>query len=370
MLIAAGAAVVQLRTARVVLPGPERWFDFCRRVSHRAHVTGVGFRHDRDGGPVTATPLANAAWQTDGRLRQRRLLELDPDLGGRLSLERFAAAHRRLSVWVGRVPRGLWRVDGRLAERCSLFGLLITSGVVTREVLVRDVVSTELLGAGDVVAPWTSSPEHGGAREQGRWQALATTEIALLDARLASRLGEYPEIQQALYARVFMRVDRLGALKALSDVNAVDQRLTGIFRHLALRWGRVTERGVIIPLALSHRLLAELIGARRPTVTTALKRLSRDGVVTRIADGTWLLSEQPFSDPEYDPPIGSPHRRRLLSDAALDTDPHGHPAGHRFHKDARQATRQLGPDAAEQPRRLADDRFAHRTRSPGPDGAA
>jgi CRP/FNR family transcriptional regulator, cyclic AMP receptor protein len=288
---------------------------------------------------VTATYLANRAWQTDGRLRQRRLLELDPELGSRLSRDRFAAAHRLLYVSVGRVPRGLWRVDGRLAERYSLVGLLITSGVLAREVVVGDIVSSELLGAGDVVAPWTSGAEHDGAREQGRWQALTTTEIALVDARLASRLAEYPEIQQALFARVFVRVDRLGALKALSDLNSVDQRLTGVFRQLGLRWGRVTEHGVIVPLALSHRLLAELIGARRPTVTTALKRLSRDGVVTRTADGTWLLSEQPVPDPEHDPPNGSPHRRRLLSDATLGADAHGHRSGHRFHEDARQLRR-------------------------------
>ena len=47
-----------------------------------------------------------------------------------------------------------------------------------------------------------------------------------------------------------------------------------------------------IPLTLSHRLLAELIGARRPTVTTAVAKLTKSGEVARRADGTWLLSRE------------------------------------------------------------------------------
>jgi DNA-binding transcriptional ArsR family regulator len=44
-----------------------------------------------------------------------------------------------------------------------------------------------------------------------------------------------------------------------------------------------------MPLSLSHRLLGQLVGARRPTVTLALARLDDAGLVHREDDGTWVL---------------------------------------------------------------------------------
>jgi CRP/FNR family cyclic AMP-dependent transcriptional regulator len=49
---------------------------------------------------------------------------------------------------------------------------------------------------------------------------------------------------------------------------------------------------VRVPIALPHRTLATLVGARRPSVTTALTGLARDGLVERTADG-WLLHGDP-----------------------------------------------------------------------------
>jgi hypothetical protein len=54
----------------------------------------------------------------------------------------------------------------------------------------------------------------------------------------------------------------------------------------------VSPQGVRLPLALPHRTLATLVGARRPSVTTALSGLSRDGLVERTEDG-WLLHGDP-----------------------------------------------------------------------------
>jgi hypothetical protein len=62
---------------------------------------------------------------------------------------------------------------------------------------------------------------------------------------------------------------------------------------LAERWGRVTPDGVLLPLTLSHRMLGQLIGARRPTVSTALGALTRAGEVSRRMDGGWLLCGSP-----------------------------------------------------------------------------
>ena len=51
--------------------------------------------------------------------------------------------------------------------------------------------------------------------------------------------------------------------------------------------------GVIVPLALTHRILGQLVGARRPTVSTALSELAEREELTRRPDGSWLLRGDP-----------------------------------------------------------------------------
>jgi CRP/FNR family transcriptional regulator, cyclic AMP receptor protein len=48
-----------------------------------------------------------------------------------------------------------------------------------------------------------------------------------------------------------------------------------------------------VPLRLPHRTLAGMIGARRPTVTTALGQLIARGDIARRRDGSWLLIRRP-----------------------------------------------------------------------------
>ena len=78
--------------------------------------------------------------------------------------------------------------------------------------------------------------------------------------------------------------------QAISQLHRVDRRLLALFWHLAERWGRMTADGVVLPMTLSHRMLGQLIGARRPTVPTALGELARRGDIRRCDDGTWLLT--------------------------------------------------------------------------------
>jgi len=48
-----------------------------------------------------------------------------------------------------------------------------------------------------------------------------------------------------------------------------------------------------VPLALTHRILGQLVGARRPTVSTALGELAERNELNRRADGSWLLRGDP-----------------------------------------------------------------------------
>jgi CRP/FNR family cyclic AMP-dependent transcriptional regulator len=45
-------------------------------------------------------------------------------------------------------------------------------------------------------------------------------------------------------------------------------RVHMLFWHLASRWGYVGPEGTILPLPLTHDVLAQLVAARRPTVST------------------------------------------------------------------------------------------------------
>jgi hypothetical protein len=73
----------------------------------------------------------------------------------------------------------------------------------------------------------------------------------------------------------------------------VEDRILLILWHLADRWGRVSTQGVIVPLPLTHRLLARIDGAHRPSVTGAISRLTERGAIRRRADGSWLLCGEP-----------------------------------------------------------------------------
>jgi DNA-binding IclR family transcriptional regulator len=47
---------------------------------------------------------------------------------------------------------------------------------------------------------------------------------------------------------------------------------------------------VRVTLPLTHETLAMLVGSRRPTVTIALQRLARAGLLTREHNHRWLLT--------------------------------------------------------------------------------
>jgi CRP/FNR family cyclic AMP-dependent transcriptional regulator len=246
----------------------------------------------------------------------RPLLELDPELGQLLTEERRQAAERELWVRVTGFPIGEWD-GGRLAEADPAhIGLLLVEGVLAREVVLWDTVSTELLGPGDVVRPWHIEGLPQLLPVTVRWNALASVRLALIDRRTAGLLVRYPEIGAVIVDRLSERAQRLAITQAISQLNRVDRRLLALFWHLAERWGRVARDGIAVPLVLSHRLIGELVGARRPTVSTALAELARAGQLTRREDGTWLLTGEPVAVSVDAAAELVRQRRRLMPSAA------------------------------------------------------
>ena len=113
---------------------------------------------------------------------------------------------------------------------------------------------------------------------------LDAGRVAVVDRRIAGQLAQYPEVNAMLIDRLCERAQRLAVSQAISQLNGVDRRLLALFWQLAERWGKVVADGVSVTLPLPHRLIAELVGARRPTVSTALGQLADRGVLTATAE--------------------------------------------------------------------------------------
>jgi hypothetical protein len=104
-----------------------------------------------------------------------------------------------------------------------------------RRVMIADTRCTELLGRGDVLRPWS------------------------------------------------MDAAELSSVPIEADWRVADQ----------------PAKFVVLELRLSHRTLGEIVGARRPTVTSALGQLREEAKLRPLDDGTWLLLGQA---PTFDEP--------------------------------------------------------------------
>ena len=219
-----------------------------------------------------------------------RVLEADPELGLRVSPDRIAQARRALVAPQAALGRGRWEVPP--ATRGQL-GFLLLDGVLGRDVLLAGTTCTELLGGGDVLEPASPGRDERLVRFHVHWQVVEPVRLAVLDAAFARRLDAWPQVTSALLERALRRSQRATVHLALLQLSPVETRLLVLLWCLAERWGRVTRDGIALRLRLSHRLLGQLVGCQRASVTTALQRVVASGRVERRADGTWLLRGAP-----------------------------------------------------------------------------
>jgi CRP/FNR family transcriptional regulator, cyclic AMP receptor protein len=251
--------------------------------------------------------------------RSLALLDVDPDLGELLSGEQLEEARRVLTVRQHVVEPGPWDGERLRDAGAEHVGLLMVDGVMTRELTLADNVSGELLGPGDLVRPWQVLGPERLVPFGVRWTVLEPTRLAVLDRRFAVTLARYPQVNALLIDRITERSQRLALMQAISQLNGVDRRLLTLFWHLAERWGRVTSAGVAVGVSLPHRVIAELVGARRPTVSTALSHLAQRGELLRQPDGTFLLTGEPVGMPTEEAARIIRRRRRRVEPAGATT---------------------------------------------------
>jgi CRP/FNR family transcriptional regulator, cyclic AMP receptor protein len=220
------------------------------------------------------------------------LLDVEPELGEGLNPQEREAAGRVLEVPTRALASGPWKPSEAFAGAVPVVGLLILEGILTRDVAFAGRTTTELLGAGDLLRPWDDDVQLDALPFTASWHVHEPATLAVLDTRVAMAAGRWPSIATALGARHVRRTRSLAVQRAIAQMPRVEDRLLVMLWALAERWGRVGPQGVRLPLNLPHRTLATLVGARRPSVTTALTGLSRGGLVERTTDG-WLLHGDP-----------------------------------------------------------------------------
>jgi len=169
----------------------------------------------------------------------------------------------------------------------SGLGLLLLDGLIAVDARVGDRTATELIGPGDLLQPAFPLAENLLERSEA-FRALSAARFALLDAEFAERVRPWPQIMNALLRRAGRRIADLDVLRAITSQPRLEVRLVLLLWHLAARWGRVDPAGIRVSLPLTHRMLGQLVGAERPSISHALARLAQAGMVTGAA-GDWHL---------------------------------------------------------------------------------
>lgn len=225
------------------------------------------------------------------------VLTADPELAEHLEGERLASAVRDCVARTVDLPAGPWTPPRDLDGLNRGIGLLMLEGLIVRHVGVAGRFGAELIGAGDVGCPWQWDDEQATLPRSGRWRILQDCRLAVLDIGFTQRAGQYPEVISNLFTRALQRSRHIAVNMAIVQQPRIDVRLHMLFWELADRWGRVRQDGVHVPIQLTHATLADLVAARRPTVTKALGELAERSAVMWTGED-WLLPGEPPAELE------------------------------------------------------------------------
>jgi CRP/FNR family cyclic AMP-dependent transcriptional regulator len=161
--------------------------------------------------------------------------------------------------------------------------------MVCREMRLRDRHLLELLGPGDVLQPPGAADDGQRIGTEVMLTATVAGDLLTLGPPFIRAVARWPSLLVAVQRRLEAQRERLAMQALIAHLPKAEHRLLLMMWHLAQRWGIVTADGIVLPLALSHDILAQLIGTRRSTATLSLIALERAQEVKRLSDGSWLL---------------------------------------------------------------------------------
>jgi CRP/FNR family cyclic AMP-dependent transcriptional regulator len=227
-----------------------------------------------------------------GAPRRVRVVEAFPEIVEHLDSEQRELARRQLVAELIVAKTGRWTPQVP-SDAPGHLGLLVLDGLLSRDVILEKPLATELVGQGDLLRPSDRDGVDAPIPFGVSWTVLEPARFAVLDPVFARALGQWPSAMAAVVRGASNRAHSLAITLAVSNLRRVDVRLLMLLWYLAERWGRVTPDGVIVPLRLTHETLARLVGAQRPSVTTAIRQLEQDDHLRRTPDRLWLLCGDP-----------------------------------------------------------------------------
>ena len=220
-----------------------------------------------------------------------RVADVDRGLVAGVASDLQAAARAQLVARVLHQRSGDWDpLAGALPGHFDgWLGLLVLDGLLVRSVEIDGLGCCEILGPGDLLRPWDEDGHEATLHSRSAWRVVEPARVAVLDAAFARRACRWPAVVGEIVHRSLMRSRSLSVLLAATQARRADVRLRTLFWHLADRWGRVTTDGVRLELPLTHSVIAQLTGLRRPTVSLTLAKLERAGEIVRVSRAEWLI---------------------------------------------------------------------------------
>ena len=245
-----------------------------------------------------------------------------PLLDTRIDLTRYLTSDERVEVAAVSLP--VATAEDHQVElyaflaKHSAFGATILDGLVMNSMRIGEQAGIQLLGPGDLLLPGTDPAPTWIAGLEAR--TAGPVRLALFGNELLGAAFRWPRILQSLYLYIGEQLQRLTAQLVICQLPRVDDRVQAMLWLLAESWGHVTSSGVRLPVPLTHETLGALVGARRPTVTLALRNLVQRGAIVH-QDSGWLLLERPApvteaSDAKILPPETAPVIPSLWRDRA------------------------------------------------------
>lgn len=213
------------------------------------------------------------------------LLEAEPAFGVGLT-----PSHRKWAEQLLHVPTISLETGPIASELLDRTPHLVVGGLLLRRIKVRGGRSVELLGDGDVLVP---GREDAASFARSEWTAVEATRLAALDFNPGTALARWPSVCAAISLRAIDRSRALALQAAVMSIVGIEDRLHVLFWALAERRGEMSREGVELSIGLSQEVLGEMVGARRPSVSSALGRLAERDLVLSRSPGRWLLKGDP-----------------------------------------------------------------------------
>lgn len=233
-----------------------------------------------------AAPHEQRRLTTELRMYRTRILEQDPDLASGLGVSDRRAAERVCTApFVSLTRTSSWRTGLRVPAGGGGRLVVVLDGFALQRVTVHGHDGVGIVGPGDVLRVRSER----GTVAPTPTKVMSQMSVSVLDMSFLDSAARWPEIGVNIVCRVSDRVDFQTGVIALMHVKQLSARLHRLYWDMAERWGKMTPAGVWLPIRLTQQDLADLVGARRPSISVALSALRESGDVIQDSEGRLIV---------------------------------------------------------------------------------